>query len=208
MLSELDHLAKRLEKDNKEVLQEKIKGFCKGKQKNFQGKSLTKLNNQENEKERQIFSFFAELKATDELREQGFNDIHFIGEENKKTPDISAMKNGKQYFIEVKRIQNPRDEDENLRLNKYHESEVNINFRKPLKNKIRYFIKDAKEKFQNSGSGLTVAQKTLVLDFEPGIDARLSIDFSKTNLENIFDENFFSELESKNKIKIWTRKYF
>jgi hypothetical protein len=208
LLHKLDCIAARfeIEKQNKEVLKKKAERFCE-EEKDWRTKSQQKLNNKEREKERQIFAFFAELKAANELSAKGFQNVQFLEEGKNKTPDISAEKKGNNYYIEVKRIQNPREENEALRSGNIHSGVVNKNFRTALQKKIGDFVCDAKEKFKHQGNDLSKVQKVLVLDFEPGVDARLSVNFNAT-LVQIFGENYFSQLEQTHDITILPRKFF
>lgn len=122
-------------------------------------------------------------------------------------PDIYAQKENLDYYIEVKRIQNPREEDEALRFKGVYCSNVNQKFANGIKKKILDSISDAVKKFNQKGKFLKNTQKILVLDFEPGIDARLCMD-STPKLDNIFGKDFFINLEKEHNITIWRREYF
>lgn len=210
LLNELDYIAACFEKEkaNKTILEKKAEMICRN-EKDLRGKSQQILNRKKREKERQIFAFFAELKAANELLIHGFTNILFLQEGRSKTPDFSANRQNKIYYIEVKRIQNPREEDESLRSKGSYARNINKNFREPLKKKIGDFIYDANKKFnqQDQDKNLGRMQKVLILDFEPGIDARLSVNFTAT-LEEIFGNDFFENLENVHDITIWVRKYF
>lgn len=212
LLHKLDCIAARFEKEkeNKKVLKEKAEKFChqKGDQnKKFRGGSSKELSEKERENERQIFSFFAELEAGNEMLSSGFSCVQFLKEGERKMPDLLAKKEGELYYAELKRIQNPREEDEALRSTGVYLENVNQYFRTALQKKIGDFICDAKEKFTEQNNDLSKAQKILVLDFEPGIDARLKVNFNP-KLEEIFDQNYFPSLEQTHDITIWLRKYF
>jgi hypothetical protein len=153
------------------------------------------------------------LKVANELAEMGFRNVQFLKEGDRKTPDLLAEKDNNIHYAEVKRIQNPRCEDEAFRSGGMYPSEdektgdVNADFREPLKKKIDDFINDAKEKFTQQNKSLNRAQKLLFLDFDPGIDARLSVNFNPT-LDDIFGADYFSQLERTHNIMILPRKYF
>lgn len=208
LLKKLDCIAAYFEKDkdNNKVLKEKAGRFCK-KEKDWRGKSQKELDKNERETERQIFSFFTELRAADDLVTEGFENIKFLPEDTTKAPDLSAEKLGKTYYIEVKRLQSPRDENEALQSSGIYSSNVNEKFRDGLKKKIGDFICDAKEKFGQYNTSLDKEQKILILDFELGIDARLIINFN-TTLDEILGRDYFSNLESIHSLTVWTRKYF
>lgn len=214
LLNNLDCIAARLEKDdesNKIILIGKVDKYC-NKKSNLHGKSSKDCSDKQNEKERQIFAFFAELKVTEELNNNEFKNIKFIQEQQSiKTPDLSAKKDGLIYYIEVKRLQNPREEDNALRSTGQHRGDVNSEFRGPVCKKIVDFICDAKEKFkdiENRNVKINKEQKILVIDFEPGIDARLNDNFSNSKLESVFGKDYFSDLKENHDMQIWTRKYF
>jgi CRISPR/Cas system-associated endoribonuclease Cas2 len=211
LLKELDCIATRIEKtsqENKNIIIKKANNLCNSK-KNWRGKSQKELEKNDRERERNIFSFFAELKAYNELKNEEFLDIIFLKEiKNKKTPDLKAEKENKIFYIEVKRIRSPKEEDEVLRSTEQHSGSVNPQFRKPLKKKIGDFICDAKQKFDQQDVNLSKEQKTLILDFDPGIDARLCVNFNTPKLNKIFGDNYFQELEKTHNITIWVRKYF
>lgn len=209
LLHELDCIASCLEQNERNggILREKAKRLCSQK-KSWHGKRQQELKASDREIERQIFSFFAELKAAQKLLKNGFTNICFLPENNgRKTPDLSARKDGKTYYIEVKRIQNPREEDEALRSSGVHSGVVIASFRGPLQKKIGDFICDAKEKFNQQDQNLQKEQKILILDFNPGIDARLNVNFNAT-LNDIFSEKYFNQLERTHDITIWPRKFF
>lgn len=215
LLNNLDCIAARFEKegDNKDILVKKANNFCNNKGDiDFRGKSIKVCDKNQNEKERQIFAFFTELKVAEELSNGGFKDIRFILEQQStKTPDLSAKKDDVIYYVEVKRMQNPREEDEDLRSDAQHSGDVNPNFYEPLKKKIGDFICNTKKKFKGIENGnvkIDKEQKILVIDFEPGIDARLNDNFSNSTLNSIFGIDYSSDLEKTHDIKIWTRKYF
>lgn len=208
LLRNLDHIAACFEKDedNKKVLNKKAERFC-GKEKDWRGKTQKKLDKNEREIERQIFSFFTEIRAAGDLAKEGFKNIKFLPEDTTKVPDLTAKKTYKTYYIEVKRLQSPRDENEALRSFGIYSSNVNEKFRDGLKKKIDDFIYDAKEKFSQYNAILDKEQNILILDFEPGIDARLSINFNPI-LDEIFGKDYFNNLCNIHNLTIWTRKYF
>ena len=174
----------------------------------MRGESIQACCKQQREKERQIFAFFTELMVVKELSEKSFEKIKFIEESNKKTPDLKAIKDDIEYFIEVKRIQNPRDEDEAFKSQGKCSGSVNTNFHSPLLKKINDFVNDAKEKFEQSNCNLQKIEKILILDFDPGISARLNCEDFNPDLDNIFGNGFFEELECEHSMVIWRRKYF
>lgn len=213
LLNDLDSVASQFEngeKNSKDILIKKAKNFCNKEEKDWRGKSGQENDVNQREKERQVFAFFAELKTAKELKEKGYQEIQFIEEQTIKMPDISAKKDGQIFYIEVKRIQNPREEDEAFRSTGNHSGDVSADFREALKKKIGDFICDAKEKFEciDGNVKLNTEQKILVLDFAPGLDARLNGNNFDPDLEEVFGMNFFSNLEHAYDIQIWTRKYF
>lgn len=212
LLNNLDCIAGRLEKENnKDILIKKVNIFC-NQECGMHGKSIKNCDEKQREKERQILAFFAELKVAEELDNSGFKSINFISEKQSiKTPDLSAKKDDAVYYFEVKRIQNPREEDEALRSTGQHNGNVNSEFHEPLKKKMGDFICGTKEKFKGIENGnvkLNKEQKNLVIDFAQGIDARLNDNFSNSKLESIFGNGYFPSLEETHNMQIWTRKYF
>jgi len=210
LLNELDYIAAFFEQDNqnKEILKQKANNLCASDDKNWKGITQRETNFKERERERQISSFFAELKAANELLEKKFCSILFLEEGKNKMPDIYAQKEELDYYIEVKRIQSPKDEDEALRSKGVYCGNINKNFASPLKKKILDFIKDAVEKFRQKNKFLKNEQKILILDFEPGIDARSYIKNRTPELDTVFRKEFFKNLEKEYSITIWRRGYF
>lgn len=211
LLKKLDLIAKHAEQNpgNSLELMKKAKDI-------YSKKKITEeqaLDSKETEMERKTFALFSELMVFNEFKEKNFESIIFIKTKNKiSTPDLSANINNFIYYIEVKRIQIPKNEDENLRINKTYQGQVGENFNLPLLKKIQDKIDDANKKFAAvpESKKLQRSQKILVLDFEPGIDARLSGPKNNFNptLDDIFDPAFFNNLENDNKITILRRKYF
>lgn len=204
ILINLDNVALEAEQDrnNLVVLQDRIKFICQ-KEGSYLGTFYRQLSDEQVEKEDQLFSFFAELKAYEELIGKSYSDVKFLPESGKKQPDLQCN----TLFLEAKRIRQPQKEKEGLR--KGHlVGDINTEFRNGLKKKIKYFITDALSKF-NEVSAKGKENRILVIDYQAGIDPLVAIpNYSRGELTEIFDKEYFSSLEKENRVTIWTRKYF
>jgi len=211
LLINLDKIAFEAEKRNLKTLQEKIKKFCSGPQKNYlinngdSYQSIITLDKKEREMHRQLFDFFTELMVYSELRENNFEDILFIPEERVSKPDIQAKKNNKKFFFEVKNLNPPRNEEESLITTGWYTGDINIHFKENMKKKINYFICDACKKFNSLKN---VSEKVLVINYQEGIDAIVEIEPVKRDLDGILGNDYFLKIEKENNITVWRRKYF
>jgi len=209
LLDKLDIIAKKAEtsEDNKTQLKIKVRHIS-NTTRDWRGKHQRNLDIYDHEIERKVLALFSELFVYDNLINNNFTDIAFIVESNKPTPDIMCKKDNSVYYVEVKRIQNPRDEDTALRTCGMFSNSVNINYREAVEKKIVDFINNAGRKFNSMSTlnNLGKHQKILVLDFCAGIDTILE-NKSNANLQDIFGKNFFDNLNSKYNMTIYTKKY-
>lgn len=210
LLNKLDSAIKNIEDNNslnKELIWKKISNIYK-EEKDWKAKPQSKMSKKEHEYERQIFSFFAEVLVYDEFKKHVSSDIFFLPtQEGKKQPDFLMKKGSESFYIEVKQIREPYDEDESMRAYSMYSGFVNPKFREPLQKKIGDFINDASEKFI-SVNAKEKEKRILVLDYQEGMDAFLTLNKDKTNLIDIFGESFFKDLEISYNMTILPKKYF
>lgn len=214
LLAELDKTAYKIEnsdKENKKILEEKIKAFC-NTQKSYKSKSWGELSDKEREQNNQLFEFFAELKSYQELGTLGFKGLK-LGEG--QTPDIHGHFKDRPVFVEVKNIRPPKEEENSFAKKGYHENpksnipEIIEETKKGLIKKIEDDIKNAVSKFKKVDASLR-EQRVLIINYQPSIPAeRFSGSFFlKDDLPSILGTNYFERLEKHYEILIGHRKYF
>lgn len=211
VMKKLDFIAKDIEKsctENKKELISKAKKICGGKNgKNWKAVSQTKMSKKEHEKERQLFSLFAELSAYDEFNKNDYENTILLPEQKYKQPDMIAENKDKKVYIEIKQIRAPFEEDDNLRSYSNYSGFVNTNFRQSVQNKILDFVCDARKKFE-CVKAHNKDSKFLILDYQEGIDVVAQLEDNQRNLDGIFSKEFFENLEKIHNMNILRRKYF
>lgn len=206
LLSDLDTICLQLESvgDNKTNLLERINSLCANSAKEYQAedrknhKSIKDLTELEHEHRRQVWDFMNELKACDWLNKNSFSNIKIIPTQRKKTPDIKAEKDTTNYYIEVKTLHEPREEERMLMDKKMLVMPVETNYHESLKKKIQSFYDDAVKKFKS----VDALNKILIIFYSLSISAYLTNDKDKRNLDSILGKHYFNELESKGNMKI------
>jgi len=211
LLSKIDSICLNCERNsyNKKILEDKAKIICtlsKYPQNYLENSDLgyiskRKLTSKEQERERQVEDLINELKSYDWLQNNGFEDISFVPVASKKTPDLKGKKEEKLFFIEVKTLHIPREEENRLMSPYLLTCEPDFNHKKGLEDKINYYIKDASTKFND----IKAENKILMIYSTIGGLADISY-ISKGDksrkLDDILDGNFFKDEESKYNMKI------
>jgi hypothetical protein len=189
---------------NKEILLERVNQLCFIGHKEYQTNnsksylSLKDLNELEREHKRQVWDFVNELRACVWLLDNKFSNIEIIAKQNIKTPDIKAIKNNAIYYIEVKTLHEPREEEIRLMSKDVQVKEVERSYHQPLKNKINYFVNDADSKFNS----ILAEKRILLVYYYLSISAWLTNDSDKRNLDDILGVEYFNRLEKDKNIKI------
>jgi len=111
--------------------------------------SIKDLDNREQEQRRQVWDFINEIRACIWLFHNQFYNVKLIQKNKNKTPDISAEKSGQNWFIEVKTLHNPRDEENRLLQRDVSIRDVDQDYISGLVSKVEYFIADADLKFND-----------------------------------------------------------
>jgi hypothetical protein len=194
ILRQVDKICFKLEENenNFKELDNKISSLCYGKPKQYQIQSnndyisIKSLSNTEQERRRQIWDFINELKACDWLLKKNYFDLNIVPVEKNKTPDLSAKKRGRKFFIEVKTLHNPREEENRLMDKEIVAKSVDRNFYQPLKSKIKGFIDDAELKFDS----VNAENKILIIFYELSISTYIVNGHKENKLESIIGKNF------------------
>lgn len=188
ILTDIDNICLILETDHNNFteLSNKVETFCKGKLNKYllnnqEYKSIKDLTPQEQEVRRQIWDFINELKACFYLYQEGYSNLKIVKTEKYKTPDISGKKNSIKYFIEVKTLHNPREEEIRLMQKYATVKDVDRNFEIGLQKKGFYFINDAEDKF----NAVNAQHKILIIFYSPSISAIIQKNESLEKIMNI-----------------------
>ena len=225
LLTDIDKILLQIEnnennKEQLEILKDKLIFLEKGGSKNYIGVKYKSLSDNEIEKNNKFIDFFVELKAYEELRKKKFENIKFIPTGKIAKSDIEARYKEKQFFFEVKNIRISDKEQDALRKCKEYENMANriiaTTERKThkqetcrgIKNKINYNIKSALKKFSNIQSE---SNKILIINYMEGFEVWVILAMKRKGQRNLFTllgRDYFYRLEKENKIKIWTRRYF
>lgn len=206
ILESIDNVCFILEEvlENKKVLSEKVTQLCFLGKKEYQtndGKSYISckdLNESEQEHRRQVWDFLNELRACVWLLDNKFSHIEIIAKQNIKTPDIKAIKDNAIYYIEVKTLHEPREEEIRLMSKNIQVKDVERSYHQPLKNKIDYFVNDADTKFNS----VHAEKRILLVYYYLSISAWLTNNSDKRNLDDILGVEYFNRLEIEKNIKV------
>lgn len=209
-LFKFDEIASIIEKDkeNKEILKRKISNFG-NKKKDYKNVSQTELSPEEQEQNEQLFDFFVELKAYEELSRRGFVDLKF-SEGN--LPDLKGFLDGTIYYIEVKNLRIPKEEIDAFYSDSFSEHKETLNketkeeAEKFIKIKISEKIEDSLSKFNSVNTNISNSQKILFINYNPSVFVYFL--FKGKDLVGIFGKNYFIQLETNKNITIELKNYF
>ncbi|HJP96028.1 MAG TPA: hypothetical protein VJ843_01510 [Candidatus Saccharimonadales bacterium] len=132
---------------------------------------------------RQAGNFMAEIIVFSDLLSQGFCP-RWLPESRVRgvrTPDIEYIKNDKHVPVEVKHLNDPRDEHEAIYAGRPPGGSVGLDYYAALESKVEYFVNDAMQKFAcYKDSAAETGIPELHLFFTKSLEAKVADIMSQT----------------------------